>query len=248
MEDVESMLGVRALGQTPYIKSDLADALEQPYSVISEAYASIRSSLDFAGGGEAKVIQVTSSDMAEGKTTTAVCLALRYAAIGRRVILIDMDLRRPAVVSTAGLSKPGPVGLLEVLAAPHRLPEALMTLGDNLHVLAACGHSDNPVMVLSSGLVPELLQQLRGKYDMIIIDSSPVLGLADAPILSRYVDAVVMVVEANRAHISQARSSLRRLQEAGANIAGVVVTKYRALTAGQSYDYEYRYYNYESEK
>ena len=102
----------------------------------------------------------------------------------------------------------------------------------------------NPVELLSSQVLTDFVEKYREQYSLIIFDSVPVMGLADAPLLSRIADATVFIVEANRAHFGQAKTAIRRLQSAGARIAGVVLTKYRAAEAGMSYDYQYQYYAY----
>lgn len=247
MDDVERKLGMAALGQTPFITGEPGDALEDQFSPLSEAYASIRASLDYRlGTNGSKVIQFTSSQSAEGKTTSSAAIATKYAEVGRRVLLIDMDLRRPSLSKMFGKTRSGS-GVVDVLYGRTPLENALIK-GDNpkLDVLPVGEIPANPVEILSSGLVAEFLASIRDKYDMVIIDSSPVMGIADAPLLSRFVDAVVMVVEANRAHARESRASIRRLQEMDANVLGTLVTKYRALEDGQSYNYQYRYYTYES--
>jgi Mrp family chromosome partitioning ATPase len=102
----------------------------------------------------------------------------------------------------------------------------------------------NPVELLSSQLLVDFLAKHREDYAVIVIDSSPVMGLADAPLISRHVDGVVFIVEANRSQFGQTKSALRRLRTAGARVAGVVLTKYRSAEAGLSYDYMYNYYAY----
>ena len=246
-DDVETELGVRALGQTPFVKGGVADEMQDPFSPVNEAYSSIRSALDFLlVRRNAKVIQITSGNVGEGKTTSSLALARHYARVGRKVLLIDVDLRRPAALRTAGIERKPELGLVEVLQDYSRLDSALLQLDlPTLKLLPLSGPADNPVLILSSGVMDDLLEKLRPQFDMIILDSSPVLGLADAPLLAKSADAVVLVVEANRAPTGNTRSSLRRLQEMDADIAGVIVTKFRALDAGQAYSYQYQYYSYE---
>ena len=90
----------------------------------------------------------------------------------------------------------------------------------------------------------EFLAKHRRQFDVIVIDSSPILGIADAPLLSRFVDAVVFVVEANRAHYGQVKMAVRRLRDMNANIIGALLTKFRALEVGKDYNYQYQYYAY----
>lgn len=247
-EDVERKLGARAIGQTPHVGHEVMPQIADFSSPISEAYSSIRASLDYQlPNVECPAVQFTSSQPSEGKSTSALATARKYASIGRKVLLIDMDLRRPSILASLELEKPS-AGLLEALFMHIPLDEAILAdVESNLDVLPVAAVPENPAEVLSSGLVAELLAKCRESYDVIIIDSSPVMGIADAPLLSRFVDAVVFVVEANKAQAGQARAAITRLRDMHANILGVVLTKFRAMQAGEAYDHQYRYYSYASE-
>ncbi|MFA7587234.1 MAG: polysaccharide biosynthesis tyrosine autokinase [Novosphingobium sp.] len=248
-EDVENKLNIRILGQTPFVDdADLGDQLSDPFSPLMESYSSLRTAIDFASGSDHKVLQMTSSQSEEAKTTTAIVLGQIYARLGKKVLLVDADLRRPAVAAQLGLSRPD-YGLAEVLAGSSSLESALVTgTPENLDVLACGPIPSNPVEILSSPLLGDFLARQRERYDVVIVDSSPLIGIADAPLLSRFVDFTVFVVEANRAHFGQAKTALRRLRNSSANVLGAVLTKFKALEAGQSYDYQYKYYSYSSEK
>lgn len=245
IEDIEGKLRVPALGQTPFVGRELGDELDSVFSPISEAYASIRATLDFALPKSGHwVIQFTSSQPGEGKTTSAIALATKFAGLGRKVLLIDLDLRRPAVAKSLGRDRPA-LGVVDVLHGRVPLEKAVIDTGtENLSVLLSGKLAHNPVEILSSGLIPEFIAQHRRHFDVIVIDSSPVLGIADAPLLSRFVDAVVFVVEANRVHHGQVRQAVRRLREMNANIIGAMLTKFKALEAGKDYNYQYKYYAY----
>ena len=245
VEDVERKLGVTPIGQTPYVTDDIEEELASQFSPLSEAYSSIRASVDYAmGPGGTRVIQVTSSQPGEGKTVSAYALARKFAALGKRTLLVDMDLRRPGVSRMLDLRN-APAGLVDVLYSRRSLSETMVSgQHDNLSILPVREVPGNPIEILSSGLVPEFLDRHRADFDTIILDSSPLLGIADAPLLARYVDAVLFVVEANRVNSTIARRALRRLADVDANVLGALVTKFRALEAGESYDYQYRYYSY----
>ncbi|MCX7676578.1 MAG: CpsD/CapB family tyrosine-protein kinase, partial [Alteraurantiacibacter sp.] len=245
VEDIESKLMLPALGQTPYTPDETAAELNNRFSPISEAYASIRASLDYRlGKGEKLVVQLTSTQPGEGKSTSSAALSAKYAAVGRKVLLVDMDLRRPSIAGMFDRPRTS-VGVLDVLHGRVALEKAIFRHEPtNLDILPVGEIPAYPVEVLSSGLVPEFLEMAKARYDVIVIDSSPILGIADAPLLSRFVDAVVLVVEANRANARETRSAIRRLQDVNANIVGAILTKFRALEAGQAYNYQYRYYTY----
>lgn len=101
---------------------------------------------------------------------------------------------------------------------------------------------------MASGLMRDFLEKHRAKYDVIVIDSSPILGIADAPLLSRFVDAVLVVIEANDASVGSTRAAIRRLHDAKANVVGAVLTKFKSLQAGEDYNYQYGYYTYGADK
>lgn len=244
-DDVERKLGLPLLGYTPDISDrDVLDEVSDPFSILMEAYSSIRSSIDFAVPGNNRVLQVTSSEPSEGKSLTASTIARKYAQLGRKTLLIDADLRKPSLFALFGTTRPK-VGFVEVLLGDVKFEDALIKgTPENLDVLPVAPSKVNPVELLSSQVLTDFVEKYRDQYSLIIFDSVPVMGLADAPLLSRIADATVFIVEANRAHFGQAKTAIRRLQSAGARIAGVVLTKYRAAEAGMSYDYQYQYYAY----
>lgn len=249
-DDVQRVLDVQPLGHVPYSNdADIQDALLNNFSNVSEAYASIRAALDFRFAKKQHVIlQVTSSQASEGKTTTATALAQKYANLGKRTLLVDCDLRRPSVDKLFTDVRPGK-GLIDILLGEAtikdvRLPNEL----DNFDVVPIATLPERPVEILSSGLMAEFLAECRLNYDIIILDSSPVMGIADAPLLSRFADAVLFVIEANRAYNGQARAAMRRLRDMDANVIGAVLTKFRVLEAGGDYSYAYNYYAYDQKK
>lgn len=244
-EDVERKLGLPLLGYTPDISDrDIGEELADPFSVLMEAYSSIRTSIDFAVPGKNRVLQITSSEPSEGKSLTAATIARKYAQLGRKTLLIDADLRKPSLFALFGTARPK-VGFVEVLLGDVSFEDALVKgTPDNLDVITVAQSKVNPVELLSSQVLVDFVERYREQYSLIIFDSVPVMGLADAPLLSRIADATVFIVEANRAHYGQAKTAIRRLLGAGAKIAGVVMTKYRAAEAGMSYDYHYQYYAY----
>ena len=249
VEELERKLGVKSLGQIPDAGSDLADLLEDPFSPVSEAYSSIRATLDYTLGQKKNFsILVTSTQASEGKTTTSIALAKKFAKLGRKVLLVDVDLRRPSLQRTLGLERPR-AGIVDVLFSRVPLADAVFaSVEENLDVLAVGEIPSNPVEIMSSGLFPEFVEKHRLDYDVMVFDSSPVLGIADAPLLARHSDGVVFVLEANRTNAGEAKAAIRRLRQMEANIVGVILAKYRALNAGQNYRYQYQYYSYDSKE
>jgi capsular exopolysaccharide synthesis family protein len=243
-EDAEAKLGLPLLGTTPLVAEDETDIVGGEFDELAEAYYSVRAATDFAtGGNRNKVIQITSCQPGEGKSTTAVALALDYARIGRRVILLDGDLRKPTLHRRLGLSRE--VGWISALMNEVPLDGAIQSLGpDKPDVLPLGPTPPNPVQLLSGEQMGKLIERLRGKYDIVLIDSPPVMGLADAPLIARHADHTVLIVEAGRAHYGAARAAIRRLHESGANLVGIVMTKFDFRNAGYGYDYHYSYYRY----
>lgn len=248
-EDVERKLGMPILGLTPDTPVDeIREREGDAYGALMEAYSSIRAVLDTALPRDHNVIQVASCQPGEGKTLTAIALAQKSALIGRKVLLIDADLRRPTISHAFGMKRPDK-GVAEVLQGHAELKDALIDVGTpNLSVLPVGTIPPNPVELLSSGAVENFIARHRDEFDMIVFDSSPVIGLADSLRLSNAVDATIFIAEANKAHYGQIKASMRQLRSAGANLIGVVLTKYKARDAGQTYDYQYNYYAYGSKQ
>ncbi len=248
LDQVEERLGLPLLGHTPFVEDrDLEAEGTNRFGALMEAYASIRSALDFSMPRDRNVIQLTSSDEGEGKSTTAVILAELFAGMGRKTLLIDADLRRPSVASLLNLEKPES-GLVEVLLGHTDLKSAVIKgVHKNLHILPIGEAPPNPTELLASAELRKFIEKYREEYSLIIFDSCPVMGLADAPMLSRLVDGTVFVLEANRVGFNQSKNAIRRIRGAGGHMVGVILTKYRALEAGQAYDYQYSYYRYGEE-
>lgn len=248
-EDIEDRLGLTFLGLTPHVKTeDLENEEGNQFSTLMEAYASIRSTIDYGIPRHGAVIQFTSSQASEGKSTTSLILAQLFARLGRKTLLIDGDLRKPSVHALLDIERP-PAGLAEVLLGHVTFDQAkIETIRENLTILAVAGIPPDPVELVSSAAFREFIEERRKEYSLIIIDSSPLLGLADAAEVAKVVDASIFVIEANRTSLAQARTSINRLRAVGTNIMGAVLTKYRALEAGSDYSYQYHYYSYGKDK
>lgn len=246
-DDVESKLHLPLLGTTPIAtENELEVGNIDRKSALNEAYYSIRASLDYATlTGTPEVLQVTSSQPAEGKSTTATALARDYARIGKRVLLVDADLRRPSLHRLFGVERT--TGLIDILLGHRPLHECVVQVGAQPFDLLPLGAVPaNPVEILSSNVLSDFIKTAQPHYDVIVLDTAPIMGLADAPLIARQVQTVLLIVEANRAHNGQAKAAVRRLNDVGAKIAGVVLTKFDHRIAGYNYDYHYKYYHYDS--
>jgi succinoglycan biosynthesis transport protein ExoP len=244
-EDVEQKLELSVLGIIPKLgaKDSVATMANDPRSAFSEAYRSVRTALQFATDhGVPRSLLVTSPSPGEGKSTTALALARNLAQLGKRVLLIDADLRNPSLHKTLRL-RPD-VGLSNVLAGVSTLSEAVQEIeGENLFVILSGPLPPNPAELLSGSKFISLLTVGGERYDHIVIDGPPVLGLADAPILANAVEGTVLVTTSGKTRISTAQAALKRLLSARGRLVGGLLTKYDAKSAGYGYQYE-AYYAY----
>jgi succinoglycan biosynthesis transport protein ExoP len=245
-EDVDRKLALPLLGITPSVATvDVCSELANPRSALSEAYYSIRSSVEYStpSGIPASVL-VTSSRPSEGKSTTSSALALDFARLGHRTLLVDGDLRVPSLHRE--MKKDNSVGFVNVLTRQVSLDQAIQQIeGTGLHFLSSGPIPPNPAQLLSGNAVAEFLEANARNYDIILIDGPPVMGLADAPLLSRVTQATVFVVEADRANRGQVKTAIRRLRDARAKLIGVVLAKYDSSKVGYGdyYGYDYSYGN-----
>ena len=245
-EDLEQKLRLAVLGIIPKIgpKESVESVAADPRSAFSEAYRSVRTALQFSTDhGVPRSLLITSASPSEGKSTTALALARDLAQLGRRVLLIDGDLRNPNLHKQLGLRSE--IGLSNLLAGASGLSDAVQeTRHERLHVMLAGPVPPNPAELLSGSKLLSLLTVATERYDQVIIDGPPVLGLADAPILANAVEGTLLVVTSAKTRISTAQAGLKRLLSARARVIGALLTKYDAKTAGYGYGYAYHYDGY----
>ncbi|MFC0588673.1 GumC family protein [Novosphingobium aquiterrae] len=247
-EDVEAKLGLPLLGVVPKDQAgDPGQELADPKSPMSEAYNSLRGSLLYSTSeGLPRLMLVTSAQPAEGKTTSSHAIAAGFARMGKRVLLIDADMRRPALARRVGIDVDK--GLSTLLTSHDPLSSAIVASGaDNLTYLPAGPVPPSPTELLSTARIEQILEEAKAAYDVIVIDSPPILGLADSPLMSALVDGVVFVVEADRNRRGSLKTSLRRLRAMRPVMLGAVLTKFNPTKAGNRYSeyYGYDYYQYE---
>ena len=157
-------------------------------------------------------------------------------------------MRKPSIVKLLDIDRRD-VGITEVLLNHATIDEAMIEgVHENLKILSVAGIPPNPIELLCSRRFKDFIEEQRKEFSIILIDSPPVLGLADAPEIAQTVDATIFVIEANRTSFAQARTAVKRLTHVGANVIGAVLTKYRALEAGSDYAYQYQYYQYGNDK
>ncbi len=199
--------------------------VERPLSVFAEGFRSLRVSLIYSRlGEEVKVIAVTSSLPGEGKTTTSMCLGRTFALAGQSVVIVDCDLRRRSINDLLGTEVK--TGLLEVLAGTATVEEALIDDDATaVKFLPLAQNSHTPKDVFGSVAMDRLLAKLRKDFDMVILDTAPVLPLVDTRVLARKADVVAMLVRWRKTPRKAVKTSLELLEDVGARIGGVVLTQ-----------------------
>lgn len=249
-EDVEKRLGLAVLGIIPKLKEaqSLDAAMADVRSAFAEAYRSVRTALQFAtASGVPRSLLITSASPSEGKTTAAVTIARNFSQIGKRVLLIDSDMRKPSMHKKMGIDNT--TGLSNYLASAAMLAEVIRdTDHPGLHVITTGPLPPNPAELLHDDNMRRLLAYGLEHYDQVIIDGPPVMGLADAPILSSNVEGVLLVIEAGATRKLLATNAVKRLLAARARLVGVLINKFEAKHAAYGYGYGYGYgaYNYYS--
>lgn len=248
VEDVQREMGVSALSSIARIRSvrkpgDALITLKYPRSPIAEEYRTLRTNLRYAGienpGG---ALLITSANPGEGKTTTAANLAIAMAEAGKRVALLDADMRRPGVSRIFDLENER--GLTSLfLDEPVLLEDVLLSTGVNgLKVLPSGEPPPNPAEMLESRRMTEILQMLRQQFDVVIVDSPPALVVADASILASRCSGALLVVDSGRTRTEAARKVIETLKRSQVQVLGVVLN--RLGGRGRGYYYNYSYYAY----
>ncbi|WP_304969445.1 CpsD/CapB family tyrosine-protein kinase [Romboutsia ilealis] len=214
-------------------------SVRNPKSPISESYRGIRTSIEFSNlDKEMKVIIVTSSMQNEGKSTVMANLAVSFANLEKKVLLLEGDLRNPSVHRMFNISNIN--GVTDILVNNKNFADCVhCTEVKNLHVLTCGAMPPNPSEILSSKKMKEFIVSLREYYDYIFIDAPPIGIVTDAGIISTYSDGCVFVVGSKQCDVEMAKIAKKRLEDVKANIIGAVLNKFEAEGSGNNY---YNYY------
>lgn len=242
-KQIEQLVDAPMLGSINYD----ATAVDTPlitdidaYAPRREAFRVLRTNLQFIEpGAHHKVFVITSSLPGEGKTTTAVNLALILAEGGEKVVLVEGDLRRPKVAEYVRLETA--VGLTTVLIGKLSLEDAFQSIGsERLDVLTSGATPPNPAELLKSEAMSALLESLRAEYDVVLIDAPPLLPVTDGALLAAQADGALLVVRHGKTTADQVTSAVTRLESVGATPVGVIFNMTPAK-GGDGYGYGYGY-------
>lgn len=281
IEEVESYLKVPVLGVIPRVDRKEVEreiqmgfqekldretldlychlvALFDPQSPLAEGYRSLRTNIQFAGGMQGnRVLAFVSAGAQEGKSTSAVNLAIALAQDGKRVLLVDADLRKPTIHERLGLEQAP--GLSEVILGTVAYPEAIRTVTDlmlgklgveqvinapgidNLNILPSGKRPDNPAEFMNSPRLRDLIDAVRKEYDIVIFDCPPILPVTDGVTLGSKVDGVVMVYQVGKVGRNALKRAKSLLENAHATLVGIVLSN---VSAELTPDYEMYRYSY----
>lgn len=197
--------------------------MANPRSTSSEAYRKLRTNIQFSSiDSQIQTIMIASASSGEGKTTTIGNLAVTYAQEGKKVLLMDTDLRKPAVHLMFNV--PNHVGLTSVLSSQYQVTEVLRETGvEGLHVLSSGPIPPNPSEMIGSRKMTALLEDLKEAYDVILFDTPPVLTVTDALIISSLCDGVILVVNAGKVKKDLVKKAKAHLEHVNARILGAVL-------------------------
>ncbi len=219
--------------------------VSDPLSPVSEAYRGLRTGVRFASVDRPlRTLMVASAGPSEGKSVTAANLAVVFAEAGQRVLLVDSDLRRPVQHRVFQLSNLH--GLTDAVMGGNSgiLEHVQSTEVTNLHLLASGDIPPNPSELLGSERMAEVIEQLKGHFDLIVFDSPPTLVVTDAAILASRVDGVLLVTDSGQTHRRAVERTADELRRAQASLLGAVLNRASERNSGYGYGYGYYHYRY----
>jgi len=212
---------------------------EEPRSSVSEQYRKVRTSIDFSSlDKQLRVINMTSANPGEGKTVTCINVATVYSQAEKKVLLVDMDLRKPKIHRAFDLSNTGGVsGYIQDKSLKNNIQE----VDTYLHVMVSGEKIPFPSEALGSNLIKDMMEEIRKEYDIVIIDCPPMTAVTDASIISNFSDGTVFVLVSRSTNRDVARNSIKLLNNHGANVLGAVLTRVSKRDSAYGMDYYYYY-------
>jgi capsular exopolysaccharide synthesis family protein len=256
MDDVEGKLGLPYLGSIPTVASSISKpttrspieaVLAHPLSSFAEAFRGLGNTLTFGSGGElVRLIALTSAVPEEGKTTTSICLTRVMAMSGKRVVLVDCDLRRRSLNSL--FAKEPEKGLIEVLEGTCTIAEAATPdEKSGAHIIPLTRDAHLAKSPFSSTAFDKFLEDLKGMYDVVILDTPPLLPVVDTRVLAQKVDAIALLARWQTTPLRAVRAAIHELDTVNAPLAGVVLTQVNVASRSYSYGY-HSYYSKDFKK
>jgi capsular exopolysaccharide synthesis family protein len=217
-------------------KRNVLITISEPRSAISEAYRTLRTNLDFASLDSAlKTLAVTSAGVGEGKSSTLANLAVISAQTGRKVIVVDADLRRPTIHQLFGLKNDTGLTTAMMSGTAQATPPLQATSVEGLSVLTSGPLPPNPAELMGSRRMDEIIAYLAEEADQVFFDTPPVVAVTDAAVLATKVDGVLLVISAGKTRREYARLAVQRLQQINARLVGTVLTNVTLGAGFQGY-------------
>lgn len=242
-DDVARNLHAPLLGVIPQSVNvdNIAEELRDPKRPMSESFSSLRSTLTMISShGLPKTLAFTSTTAGEGKSTACYATAVSLARSGKRVLIIDLDLRRPNQHNQFGMKNTE--GMSEVLSGNRQLAEVVRNTGiEHISLVTGGTIPPNPAELLDPQAIAKVLRDHAAGYDVILVDSAPVLAIADAVSVANSVESVIYVVESGKNLPRNILAAMSRLHDGHASIAGVLLTKFDASSSGYGNSYETAY-------
>jgi len=247
-ETAEEYGGATVLAAVPMVNSwkkrdrPLVVSLARPMSPAAEAYRSLRTSLQFARQErDLHTILVTSPAAAEGKTSTLSNLGAMFAQAGQRVVLVSCDLRKPRLGEFFGIDER--LGLTTAILGEQPVEELIQPVpgDDNLWLLGSGQMPPNPAELLNGRRIQDVFRTLRGMFDLVLIDSPPVLPVTDAVVLAKDVDATLLIVAAGQTSRGDLQRAAEKLAQVNAQVVGLVLNETSRQASGYGYGYQYGY-------
>lgn len=259
-EDVKKYLKIKTLGVVPHNSIDYEVSgkkkvyvnpnevnlkiINDPTSVVSESIRMIRTNLNFS---DLKLINVTSTVPSEGKSEVLSNLAISFAMLDKKVLVVDCDLRKPKVHRNFGLTRKRGVSDLVLAKGMHKYTEAIQTYQDkdkkvSIDILSAGSKISNPSELINNKGFAQLLKELKENYDLVLVDCPPISSLTDGVLVSKLCDGTVYVIEAERTDHGVIESCIEELKNNNVFVLGAVLTKVNVKRQKKLYGYKYDYY------
>ncbi|WP_417612170.1 GumC family protein [Parasphingorhabdus sp.] len=244
-DDVSQKLDMRAIGVIPEVSddTDMLDEIQDPKSHVSEAYATLRTSLGLAlPQGLPKSIMFTSASASEGKSLSVYATAAALGRANKSVLVVDFDFRRPNQHKLFKIENNR--GMSDVLAHNAVSEDVTSTtIFNNVKCIGSGPNPPNPVELIAADSTRNIIDKLMSEYDVVLLDCPPLLGLADAVVLGSLAESCVFVIESNRNQTSVVKTAINRLKQSNVKIIGILLNKVNIISIGysnSSYSYEYK--------